>query len=160
VAYLLRLRPVLAHAVQARRPFIEAVGVQIEELRRGDPISISRDAARLGLEYGPVFREDRRAAEGLEPPPECEACNAAIVAWLDVHVAACQLLQEVGSRREPRRLREVQERLADGRPYAGRFNDEYTRIKQDLRERVARVLGTRGRRQGGLMGWLMGLFGR
>lgn len=153
VAYLLRLRPVLGQAMQVRRPFIQQVGLLIEDLRRGEPITISRAAVTLGLETGPTFRELRVQAEALAPPPECEACNQAIVHWLEIHITACGMLNEIGGRREPRRLREVQERLAEGRAYATRFNDEYTWLRDELRERVAKVRGRRRRGRGGLLGW-------
>lgn len=153
VAYLLRLRPVLAAAMQVRRPFIQQVGLLIEDLRRGEPVTISRAASTLGLETGPAFRELRIQAEALVPPPECEVCNQAIVQWLDIHINACGMLNEIGSRREPRRLREVQERLAEGRMYAAKFNDEYTWLKEELRERVAAVRARRRRARRGLLGW-------
>ena len=153
VAYLLRLRPVLAQAMGVRRPFIQQVGILIEDLRRGEPITISRAAVTLGLETGPSFRELRQAAEGLAPPPECEPCNQAIVHWLEVHINACGMLNEIGGRREPRRLREVQERLAEGRAFATRFNDEYTWLKEELRGRVAAVRSRRRRGRRGLLGW-------
>jgi hypothetical protein len=89
------------------------------------------------------------------PPPECRACNDAIVRWLDAHIAAAGLLTEIGSRREPRRLREVQERLAEARVHARRFNEEYGRLKDELRGRVEAARARRApRRPRGLLGWL------
>jgi hypothetical protein len=152
-AYLQRLRPPLANALQVRRPFVQQIGILIEDLRRGDLITISRTAMSLGFETAPVFRELRLRFETLVPPPECRACNDAIVRWIDAHIAASGLLSEIGSRREPRRLREVQERLAEARGHARRFNEEYTRLKAELRGQVD---AARARRQprGGLLGWL------
>jgi len=157
VAYLLRFRPVLRHAIQVRRQFIEQVGLLIEEVRRADPITISRQATRLGLETVPLFRDARSQVSSLMPPPECQGCNQAIAEWLDLQIAACGLLNEIGQRRDVRRVREVQEHLGGGRVHAVRFNDEYARIKEDLRARVQRVLGPR-RRKGGFLGFLSRLF--
>src|SRR5687767_4787062 len=98
--------------MQVRRPFMQQVGLLIEDLRRGEPVTISRTASALGLESGPIFRDLRLQIETLMPPPECEPCNQAVVQWLEVHINACSLLNEIGTRREPRRLREVRERLA------------------------------------------------
>jgi hypothetical protein len=153
VAYLLRLRPVLGQAMQLRRPFIQQVGLLIEDLRRGEPVTISRAASTLGLERGPAFRELRLQVEALRPPRECEPCNHAVVQWLEIHISACSLLNEIGTRREPRRLREVQERLAEGRPHATRFNDEYTWLKDELHERVAAARARRRPRRAGFLGW-------
>jgi hypothetical protein len=153
VAYLLRLRPVLGQAMQLRRPFIQQVGLLIEDLRRGEPVTISRAAATLGLESGPTFRELRTQAEALMPPRECETCNQAIVHWLDIHISACTMLNDIGTRREPRRLREVQERLAEGRAFAARFNDEYSWLKEELLGRVAAARARRRPRRAGFLGW-------
>lgn len=158
VAYLLRLRPVLANAIQMRRGFIEQVGVLIEGLRQGDPISIARLAGQLGNETSPMFREARHQIDALDPPPMCAACNRAISDWLEVHLSACALLGQIGTQHDAKRLREVQEHLAQGRTHATRFNEEYTHIKTDLREQVDRVLGRR-RRGGGPAGFLRRLFG-
>ncbi|HEV8639185.1 MAG TPA: hypothetical protein VG370_33680 [Chloroflexota bacterium] len=155
VAYFLRLRPALGHAMQVRRPFVRQIGLLVEDLRRGDPITISRAAMSLGFETAPVFRELRLRFETLMPPPECRACNDAIVRWLDAHISAAGLLTEIGSRREPRRLREVQERLSEARAHAMRFNQEYTRLKAELRGRLeAARTRIAGRRRSGLLGWL------
>ncbi|HEY3081640.1 MAG TPA: hypothetical protein VGM69_17250 [Chloroflexota bacterium] len=154
-AYLQRLRPALANAMKVRRPFVQQVGLLVEDLRRGDLITISRTAMSLGLETAPVFRELRLRFETLVPPPECRVCNDAIIRWIDAHIAASGLLSEIGSRREPRRLREVQERLAEARAHARRFNEECTRLKTELRGQVEAARTRRvPRRRGGLLGWL------
>jgi hypothetical protein len=153
-AYLLRLRPAISNALQVRRPFVQQVGTLIEDLRRGDLITISRTAMNLGFETAPLFRELRLRFETLVPPPECRACNDAIVRWIDAHISAATLLGDIGTRREPRRLREVQERLAEARVHARRFNEEYTRLKADLRRQVEAARARRAARRGGLLAWL------
>lgn len=150
-AYLRELRPVLTAPRTMRREWIRDVGLLIEESRTGDPISLSGQAGRFGHNTLPVFREARRRLGELEPPPECQPLHDAIGNWIDQHIQACEHLIRAQELRTLRPLRDVQERLAEGRAWAGRFNQEYTHLVDDLRRRVAIALGReipRGTRSG------------
>lgn len=154
VGYLRELRPALTSPRAVRRDWIRDVGLIIEEARTGDPIALSRRAGLLGHNTMPVFREARRRMADLYPPPECAALHEAIGAWIDRHVAACDALIRAEEQRSLRPLREVQEHLAEGRSWAGRFNAEYVRIREEVRQQVGHMLGPRvgQRARGGVAG--------
>jgi hypothetical protein len=139
--YLRDLRPILSAPRLARRDWIRDLGLLIEEARTGDPIAISRQAGRHGRDVIPVFREARRRLAELHPPPECEALHNAIEQWIVQHVEACEALIHTEEQRTLRGLREVQERLAEGRAWAQRFNAEYALVLDDLRGQIARAFG-------------------
>jgi hypothetical protein len=139
--YLRALRPVLLAPRLARRAWIRDVGRLIEEARSGDPIALSRQAGSHGRDVVPVFRDARRRLSDLSPPPECQELHAAIEQWIVQHVEACELLMRIEEQRTLRSLRDVQERLAEGRAWAGRFNAAYVRVVEDLRRQVARGVG-------------------
>jgi hypothetical protein len=140
-AYLRELRPVLSAPRLARRDWIRDVGLLIEEARTGDPITLSRTAGQYGHNGITIFREARRRLSDLDPPPECQALHQAIGEWIGQHVEACEVLIRISDQRTLRPLRDVQERLAEGRAWAGRFNGEYLTVVEDLRNRVALALG-------------------
>jgi len=139
--YLRQLRPVLTAPRLARREWIRRVGRLIEESRTGEPIALAHQAGRYGRDAIAVFRDARRRLGELTPPPECQALHGAIEQWIELHVQACEELIRTDEQRAPRRLRDVQERLAAGRAWAQRFNDEYTRLAAELRGHVAGQAG-------------------
>jgi hypothetical protein len=145
------LSPTLTAPRTIRRDWIREVGMLIEESRTGDPITLAAQAGRYGHNTVPTFREARRRLNELMPPPECQGLHDAIGNWIDQHVLACEVLIRASEMRTLRPLREAQERLAEGRAWAGRFNQEYLQVVEDLRQRVAIALGRapRRRRRGG-----------
>jgi hypothetical protein len=139
--YLRDLRPILSAPRLARREWIREVGLLIEEGRKGDPIALARRAGRHGRNMSPIFREARRRLGELSPPAECQALHQATEQWIVQHVDACEALSQIEEQRALRGLRDVQDRLAEGRLWAQRFNAEYARVIEDLRGRVAGRVG-------------------
>ena len=146
--YLRDLRPVLTVPRLARREWIRAVGLLLEDSRTGDSIALSRRAGRHGREAVAIFREARRRLDDLAPPPECAALHGATERWIALHVEACEALMRTEDQRTLRGLRDVQDRLTEARDWAQRFNDEYARQVGELRAQVDRALGRGGARAG------------
>ena len=153
VGYLLALRPIMQATTEQRRDWIRDVGLLIEESRTGDPITLARKAGRLGHTQIVAFRESRLQLSHLIPPPSCYQIHEAVAGWLDEHVRACESLIRAEQNRSLRPLREAQEQLGDARRHSQRFNDEYTRIVAELRQRVDAALDRRrGRGRGARRG--------
>ena len=158
VTYLLGLRPVVQATTEQRRDWIRDVGLLIEEARTADPISIARRAGQLGHNQIGPFRESRAQVAHMVPPPSCVELQQSVAGWIEKHVEACESLIRAEQMRSVRPLREAQEQLGDARRHSQRFNEEYTRVVAELRERVEAALerrrgrgrgGRRGRRRGG-----------
>jgi hypothetical protein len=142
--YLRDLRPVLTAPRLARREWIRAVGLLLEDSRTGDTIGLARRAGRHGREAVAIFREARRRLDDLSPPLECRALHDATERWIALHVEACEALVQTEERRTLRGLRDVQERLTEAREWAQRFNEEYLRQVGELRGQVERARGQSG----------------
>jgi hypothetical protein len=137
--YIRELRPILTAPRAVRRGWIRDVGLLIEQGRTGDRMTLARQAGRYGRDAIAVFRDARRRLGELDPPPECAALHSAIEQWIVRHVEACEALIHAEEERTLRGLRSVQERLADARVCAQRFNGEYARVLADLRGQVERA---------------------
>jgi len=135
--YLIGLRPVLADACATRGDWVRGLGHLIGQAQSGDVGKVARGAGQLGRDFGDRFRNTRSRLELLAPPPECDLCHASVRAWTQALLGSCKALHEVGRSGQLHGLRLAQERLADARVQAHRFNDEYARLSQDLRRRVA-----------------------
>jgi hypothetical protein len=135
--YLIGLRPILHDACAVRNDWVKRLGVLIDEARSGDVSRVSRGAGQLGRDFGDQFRNVRSRIDLLAPPPECDVCQAAVRAWAAALMTSCDALNNVGRTGQLQGLRVAQERLADARTQAHRFNDEYARLATDLRRRVA-----------------------
>jgi hypothetical protein len=161
--YLRDLRPVLTVPRQARREWIRAVGLLLDDSRTGDTIGLSRRAGRHGRDAIAIFREARRRLDDLSPPPECQPLHRATERWIALHVEACEALLRTEEQRTLRGLRDVHDRLTEAREWAQRFNEEYVRQAGELRGQVDRALNREGgARTGGAarsLARLRGLFG-
>jgi hypothetical protein len=143
------LRPILADACGERNRWVRQLGVLIDQARTGNVMLVARGAGNLGREYGHLFREIKSRIELLRPTPECDVCHAAVRAWTESLLASCVALAEVGRSGNLAGLRDAQEKLAEARVQARRFNDEYARVAGELRRRVAtarRQVGVAARR--------------
>lgn len=138
-AYLVALRPILAHATQARQGWVKRIGVLMADTRLGNPQLIAQQAGQIGREHGAAFRDAQKALDRLQPPAECAECHMTLSGWLQKLVTSCDVLSEIGRSGDLRRMKETQNLLADGRRHAQDFNEEYARLCQILREHVAAV---------------------
>ena len=143
--YLGGLRAVLAEAVESRRSWTRELGKLADDARQQQRVLVAQQAGRVGHRQGEAFRGLRARLNQLSPPPGCLICHRAVVSWLDIQLAACDVMVEVGTSGEPAELRRVQRVLADGREQARRFNTEYRQILDSLREAVR--VGTLRRRE-------------
>lgn len=134
--YLIGLRPVLRDATSERNEWMRQLGMLIEHARSGNTLRVARVAGQLGRGFGERFRHTRSRLELLNPPAECDVCQAAARARADALHGSCDALTEVGRSGQLGGLRQAQERLAEARTQARRFNDEYARLTGELRRRV------------------------
>lgn len=137
--YLVGLRPVLTDACAVRADWVHRLGVLMADARTGNAVKVTQDAGALGREFGQKFRAVRARIDILNAPPECDVCHAAVRAWAEALQRSCQALEEIGQTGKLSGLRTAQDRLADARSQAHRFNDEYARLSQELRQRVAAI---------------------
>jgi hypothetical protein len=134
--YLTRLRPLLVAATSTRQGFVREIGLLLENARHQNPTTVAQAAGTLGRGQMALFREVRMQLDALHPPPSCQPCHHSVTSWIEQQIAACQGLLEVSVKGDPRRLREVQWLLADGREHARRFNGQYGRLVEMLRNAV------------------------
>ena len=127
----------LAEACGQRNEWVRQIGLLIEQARSGNVVRIAQGAGQLGRDFGERFRHSRSRLELLRPPPECDVCQAAVRAWAEALLQSCDALAEVGRSGQLGGLRIAQERLAEARIQARRFNDEYARLAGELKRRVA-----------------------
>lgn len=137
--YLVGLRPVLTDACAVRADWVHRLGVLMADARTGNALKVTQGAGQLGREFGQKFRAVRSRIDILNAPPECGLCHAAVRAWAESLQRSCEALEEIGKSGRLVGLRVAQDRLADARGQAHRFNDEYARLSQELRQRVAAV---------------------
>ena len=137
--YLVGLRPVLTDACSVRADWVHRLGVLMADAKTGNVLKVTQGAGTLGREFGQEFRAVRSRIEILNAPPECDLCHAAVRAWAEALQRSCEALEEVGRSGKMGGLRTAQDRLADARSQAHRFNDEYARLSSELRQRVAAV---------------------
>ncbi len=143
--YLVSVRPLLQEITEARRAFIRHIGLLMEEARHAGRQVVVQAAGRIGRDEGAGFRSLRAQLERMEPPGACEAAQAAITKWINLHLAACDVMVDVGLSGDLGRLRETQRMLAEARIHAQTFNAEYNRLVSDLRRRVSMANDGRGR---------------
>jgi hypothetical protein len=143
VRYLVGVRTVLHQAVEARRVFVREVGVLFEQARSGNGPAAAQATGRVGREQVGRFREARLAVQRLSPPAAGEQCHEAVAGWIEMHVAACEVMVEVGGSGDLGRLREAQNLLAEGRQFASRFNVEYGRLTGAVRTRTDELRASR-----------------
>ena len=135
--YLIGLRPLLTDACAARNDWMRRLGLLIGESRSGNTLRIANGAGALGREFGERFRHTRSRIDLLRAPPECDVCHASVRAWTEALMGSCEALSQVGRTGQLGGLRVAQEKLSDARTQARRFNDEYARLTDELRQRVA-----------------------
>lgn len=141
------LRPIINQAAEARRVFIRELGSFIESARHGNTQMVAQGAGRIGREQVAVFRDASSRLKHLHTPRACTSCHEAVSSWIEMHVAACEVLIDVGTKGDLKRLREAQGLLAEGRRFAQRFNGAYTALVAELRQRVEEVTAARRERQ-------------
>lgn len=134
--YLVTVKPLLHEVTESRRAFIRHIGLLLEEARTAGRMVVVQAAGRIGRDEGQAFRQLKQHLELIPAPPPCDPCHRAIVKWVDLHVAACQVMMEVGMSADLTRLHETQSLLGDARRFAQQFNTEYTRLVVDVRARV------------------------
>jgi hypothetical protein len=137
--YLVGLRPVLTDACTVRADWVHRLGVLMADAKTGNVQKVTQGAGTLGREFGLKFRAVRSRIDILNAPPECALCHASVRAWAEALQRSCEALEEIGRTGKLNGLRAAQDRLADARSQAHRFNDEYARLSQELRQRVAAV---------------------
>ena len=135
--YLIGLRPILADACAERNEWMRQLGLLIEHARSGNSLRVARAAGQLGRDFAERFRHTRSRIELLNAPAECDICQASVRAWAEALQGSCAALMEVGRSGQLGELRQAQERLAEARVQARRFNEEYARLTNELRRRVA-----------------------
>jgi hypothetical protein len=133
VTYLRALRPDIARVTESRQLFIRRIGLLMEQVRQGDTAGFGEAAGAAGREAAADFRYARAALAARPAPPVCEGCLDAALTWIDMLIAAADVLAEIGMLDEPARLREVQALLAEGRAFSNRFRAQYEMIVQQLR---------------------------
>jgi hypothetical protein len=136
--YLLAVRPMVGTAAETRRTFIRDLGRLLQQIKLGDNQLLAKATGQLGAEGRAAFRDVGLAMEGLRPPPACSDCHDAVQGWVQMHVAACEVMIEVGQSADLKGLREAQGLLAEGRHFARRFNAEYGALAAALRQRASR----------------------
>jgi hypothetical protein len=105
-------------------------------LMRSDDPTAADEAVTVGGQQGQLFRAMRAELDGLELPAVCDSCHLAVTSWLDKHVAACDLMVEVGTSRDLTRLRATQGLLAEARVDLQRFNSDCDTLVAALRRRA------------------------
>jgi hypothetical protein len=133
--YLVGLRPVLTDACSVRADWVHRLGVLMADAKTGNVLKVTQGAGMLGREFGQKFRAVRSRIDILNAPPECDLCHASVRAWAEALQRSCEALEEIGRTGKMGGLRTAQ----DARSQAHRFNDEYARLSQELRQRVAAV---------------------
>ncbi|TAK20464.1 MAG: hypothetical protein EPO26_17985 [Chloroflexota bacterium] len=150
--YLVGLRPILADACIERNKWVRQIGGLLDQARTGSVLRVARGAGQLGREFSESFRQIRARIESLNPPPECDVCHAAVRAWVEALLGSSETMLEIGRSGNLSILSQSQEHLVEARVQARRFNDEYSRLANELRRRVAtarRQMGTAGRSAAG-----------
>jgi hypothetical protein len=134
--YLHDLRPLLASAADARRSFVRELGGLMDDASRSTRRMIAQAAGAAGRDHAGYFRQLKVRLEDLSPPAGCQACHHAAQRWVDRHLEASLILAEVGRTGDLARLHETQRRLAAAREHARQLNSEYSRLVEELRQRV------------------------
>lgn len=132
VVYLKGVRGLVARANDSRQRWIRQLGML---LRAGDA-DAALEAGKIGLEQGAEFRKLRYDLAQLAPPAACDSCQVSLTSWLDKHIAACEIMVEVGHNGELARLRSTQGLLAEARIDLQRFNSDCDTLVAALRRRV------------------------
>jgi hypothetical protein len=131
--YLRALRPGVSRVAESRQLFIRRIGMLMERVRQGDAADFGEAADTAGREAAADFRYVRAELAARPAPAVCEACQEAALTWIDMLIAAADVLGEIGMLDEPTRLREVQALLAEGRAFSNRFRAHYEMLVRQLR---------------------------
>jgi hypothetical protein len=133
-AYLRDLRPTVERLTESRQTFIRSIGTLMEQVRQGDAAGFEAEANEIGRSTASQYRYARLRIATLPVPAVCEACHEGAISWIDMLIAAADVLAEIGAVNDPSRLREVQKLLAESRVFANRFRTQYDSLVQRLRE--------------------------
>jgi hypothetical protein len=145
--YLVSVRPLLQEVTDSRRAFIRHIGLLMEEARQASRAVVVQAAGRIGRDEGAGFRSLLAQIDGIAPPAGCEPCHSALVRWVELHLAACSVMVDVGTSGDLARLRETQQLLGNARLEAQRFNGEYGRLVTEVRQRVRAATAADKRRR-------------
>jgi hypothetical protein len=143
VAYLKAVRALVGRANDSRQTWIRHLGVL---MRSADP-SAPGEATRIGQEQGQQFRQIRVELDALALPPVCDGCQMSLRSWLDKHIAACDVMVEVGQSGEMPRLRATQGLLAEARIDLQRFNYDSEALVTVIRRRAEAARARRAARR-------------
>ncbi|HEY3108573.1 MAG TPA: hypothetical protein VGL23_07455 [Chloroflexota bacterium] len=135
-AYLHDLRPLLVSAADLRRSFVREIGGLMDDSGRSSRLLMAQAAGRAGRDHSGYFRKLKAQVDALLPPATCLACHVAVQRWLERHVDASQVMTEVGRSGDLSRMHETQRLLAEARHFARQLNAEYSRLVEELRQRV------------------------
>jgi hypothetical protein len=133
-AYLRELRPTVERLTESRMTFIRRIGTLMEQVRLGDAPGFETEANEVGRSAASQYRYARLRIATLPVPAVCEACHEGAISWIDMLIAAADVLAEIGAVNDPSRLREVQKLLAESRVFSNRFRGQYDSLVQRLRE--------------------------
>jgi cell division septum initiation protein DivIVA len=133
--YLRELRPAIERLTEGRQAFIRRIGTLMEQVRQGDADGFAEEADHVGRDAASQFRFARGRLETLPVPGVCQACHEAVLSWIDMLVAAADVLAESGQSNDRSRLREVQSLLAESRMFSNRFRAQYEALVERLRQR-------------------------
>jgi hypothetical protein len=136
-SYLIELREPLLTANRQRSAWVNEIGRLMEDARHGNPLSITQTAGAIGRQHGAAFRDVRARVNLLRTPPRCASLQGAMQRWLDKLIEACDLLVNVAHNGRIGHLKQTQALFVDGRHHAQQFNLEYSRVVDELKERVA-----------------------
>jgi hypothetical protein len=126
------VRGLVNKANTSRQPWIRQVGM----LMRTEDESAATQAEMIGRDQAKEFRAIRAELDALELPAVCDSCHLSVTSWLDKHIAACDLMVEVGQTGELSRLRATQGLLAEARVDLQRFNSDCDALVVTLRRRA------------------------
>jgi hypothetical protein len=136
-AYLRELRPTVERLTEGRLTFIRRIGTLMEQVRLGDTAAFATEANEVGRSAASQYRYARLRISTLPVPAVCETCHEGAISWIDMLIAAADVLAEIGAVDDPSRLREVQKLLAESRVFSNRFRNQYDSLVQRLREHGA-----------------------
>jgi hypothetical protein len=123
----------------------------MDESSRASRTVITQAAGRAGRDRGDDFRRLKSQVDQLLPPAPCLGCHVAVQRWLERHGEACAVMMDIGLTGQLGRMRETQHLLGEARAHARELNSEYSRLLDDVRQRVraanqaARARAPRGR---------------
>lgn len=107
----------------------------MEAVRRDEADEFAKSADGIAFEANSTFRSVHEQLAGMDPPPACEGCHEAVIAWVEMLMASADTVSDAGKANQPSRLREVQGMIAESRVFSARFKTQYDGLVGQLRAR-------------------------